>query len=1123
MAVENKIFAGGGMNSNNAPEFVEQPDFIDATNLRTISGETNEQGYTVAIEGNVLVPAPYSTTGQNVIKSVYFTEIEKAILFVKGATNSTHFIAQYDPRTKTFIKLIQGATLGFETGYLKDIKLVDKKFLVWNKIGTEVRIINIERAISGAYSSYTEADISLIKTPPLQEPDISIVDVVTGFNKIKENSLQFRSQFVYMDNEVSAWSPISNTLYPAGSGNDTSLNLNNGFIIGVNTGSKWVKEVITAARSNDKSDWFVIDRVLTSDLTSLPNNPTPTLIAPKTYNSGINLYQFLFLNNGLYEYVDVLETDLLADAIPRLAQSVEVANKNILLLGGTYEGYSRPTLSSVTVADSYQTVSIPSTTGFRIISQEHTLKPSGEPTLEKVNFSSGHPSEGDIITFVQQRYWDFGHEPSSSYSYTFTAADEAASLSTALTTMAQYFTDLGIASNPNWLPAIFGFTVDPSPLTPSVTFHLTRVSGGGFANDIHWTGTYANSDISSNSISIPTLKGGATYQIALAHYDKYGRPFPIITGDKFKATTKTLGELNLTSLLVDKKVPTITWNLGSSTPPAGAVTYKWLVTLNQTYQNWVQVLATFVEEINGTLKYDVTSLKRYADANSFTSVTYDFVSGDRARILGTPEIYAGYNDLDVPIKKFEIVTETNEAEVEETFYYITIEKPTASIPALGNKQVLELYTPLKNSVDSVSNVFYETGATYLITNGQYQTKTGVIEHVDNFYKTRVMWDSDTTSSEIIVEDPNFSNRYASRWLNTGRVRTYYDTPEGVQYDARIRYSDQYMRGTEVNKLNRFYPENFVDYDYIYGLIQYLTIRGNRLVCLQEKNIGYIAVYQSILENADMSENIAVSTRLLNQIQYTEGSDTGIGNALGSYLFKDNSIYFIDPFKEAVMRAGLDGVIDIGYNYSIAIRDRIRSVKNTSIQPNSFSTLFNNKHNEYWLTFADQDDTLVFSKSSNKWTFRVTEEPDSGFSADNLLHTTKSGALYEHNDTVAPRATLYGVTYKPTLKFVINNNRDLIKIFQKINIRSTKLLITTDGGIVTQLNHVSDLKQSDFELTDYSDSLEGVYRANFLRANPDPIEGDRLQGRYCTIELQATDNSFKLLDVNVTYKESLPYP
>lgn len=139
------IFAGGGMDSNTAHEYIEQPDCLDIINIRTVSAEDNEQGYAVDIEGTELRLRTDSEE-ETILKGKYFPEINRCIICIH-ANDGYHKIVEYEPETQEFTTLLWTDALNFQLeNKVKDIKLVDKKYVLVNDGVNEIRMFNRDRA-----------------------------------------------------------------------------------------------------------------------------------------------------------------------------------------------------------------------------------------------------------------------------------------------------------------------------------------------------------------------------------------------------------------------------------------------------------------------------------------------------------------------------------------------------------------------------------------------------------------------------------------------------------------------------------------------------------------------------------------------------------------------------------------------------------------------------------------------------------------------------------------------------------------------------------------------------------------------------------------------------------------
>lgn len=173
------------------------------------------------------------------------------------------------------------------------------------------------------------------------------------------------------------------------------------------------------------------------------------------------------------------------------------------------------------------------------------------------------------------------------------------------------------------------------------------------------------------------------------------------------------------------------------------------------------------------------------------------------------------------------------------------------------------------------------------------------------------------------------------------------------------------------------------------------------------------------------------------------------------------------------------------------------------------------------------DNIVYSFQAEKWTRYDNFYPDYAFSMFTNLYSFSDGVMYSHTDKVN-KVRFYNSQFESRLKFHMVNPK--VVNYQGIKIECNKLLITTEDGIETSLGQVSDLIEDDFEMFSLDDGVtqvsvydyEGNYRANFLRAKPDLNFGDRLKGRYITMELTTKDDrDFNLYKVVLQYNISTP--
>ena len=369
---------------------------------------------------------------------------------------------------------------------------------------------------------------------------------------------------------------------------------------------------------------------------------------------------------------------------------------------------------------------------------------------------------------------------------------------------------------------------------------------------------------------------------------------------------------------------------------------------------------------NDYLVFNINPLKDFNEKNSSSVLSYEYSRGDRCTMLfyyssGTTPVWFNNPAIDVEVAGFEITDAGN--------YLLKIRKSASLIVSnIENKNVLlEVYTPrLRTTVENgvtvpAEQLFFEIGEEIPITNGSYSVTSGTITDGDVYFKTRELQGAvdPNTLYSFLVEDFNFSDFCPSAYTSYGRPRSSVDEQGVVERKASIRYSETFQRGSLVNGLTRFYPENIYgdgdgETSSNYGWIRKIRQRNNVLVVLQELKVGYVPVFQSIVEDQQASTQYALSTKIFNYVRYN-GKNIGMGNAKESYAEWNNNIYFVDPYRSEPIRAGLDGVDVISGKMSKYFKRVLQEVYEAGKKIIGYYDIF---YNEYVLANETSGDILV---------------------------------------------------------------------------------------------------------------------------------------------------------------------
>lgn len=346
-------------------------------------------------------------------------------------------------------------------------------------------------------------------------------------------------------------------------------------------------------------------------------------------------------------------------------------------------------------------------------------------------------------------------------------------------------------------------------------------------------------------------------------------------------------------------------------------------------QFYAVLLKTFgnLAGIGSILVFSLNSLallnSEYSDQNVNTNLVYDFAKGDRCTLhywiddLGNKN-YFNNPCIDLTVLGYDAGTYLVKVENSSALSYSGGNVLYNGVQINARNIFMRLYSPAPVLSDDKETVWYEIGERFTITNGVHDTLSGFITDGGAYYKTRQFPDAVKPYANppvnVLATDLNYSDFYTSAFWSKGRPRTYYDEIENTERNANIITSQQYISGSRVNGLNRFYPANVYgdgsgQISPSAGAIQVMWQRGNILVVGQERNFFYIPVNEAYqILNPELT-GIAISEKLLNNGRY-EVRGIGIGTAKSSFCTRYDTGYFVSPFDSQPMEIGLNGVLPI---------------------------------------------------------------------------------------------------------------------------------------------------------------------------------------------------------------------
>jgi hypothetical protein len=338
MKVQN-VFTSGKMNKDADERLIPKGEYRDALNLKVANSEGSDVGSIENALSNSL--QSYFTFGDNpiCIGSIGSDTLKKVYWFI--VSDSGSYIAEYDETALTNAAVIvlqdNSGILNFSADHrIHSTDIIidtdnDKVFLYWTDNYNPPRKIEVEEA--KGWSTFTDADISVIKAAPIEEPTI------VGYNSssyqdnpIEDKMFSFAYRYQYTHGEWSALSSFSELAFLAGTV-DTDLtddvnqgmqNTWNNIQVSYNNGGPEVRKVEVYAVENGKSTAYRVH---------VDNKP------------GIdNITQsFYFRNDKAYPVLSTTDFNKTYDNVP-LKAATQVVIGNRLMYGNYEENYDIDTI-----------------------------------------------------------------------------------------------------------------------------------------------------------------------------------------------------------------------------------------------------------------------------------------------------------------------------------------------------------------------------------------------------------------------------------------------------------------------------------------------------------------------------------------------------------------------------------------------------------------------------------------------------------------------------------------------------------------------------------------------------------------------------------------------------------
>lgn len=913
--IEQKRFSGI-MNTDDSDEFIAPGQHKDARNGRFYGGP---QGLRFEnIKGTTLIPNEYLPDGDNECIGSFYDGLRQRILWFNWNSEGRNGIYQYDLKTATVSEILVSYTdsqddiFGFDINYpIPSVVLLyttedDGDILHWTARNNRPMKLNLKDATDNLYGTHWLADyLYVARQMPLIAPNCSYQDDATvNINNLRKKLYEFRYRWTYTDFTKSTWSPWSKLFAPANPddiANDIDEQKNNRIDVVINTGNADVLKVEIAARQTlaaTFSDPFLVDTINKAELDLLDNQ----------------LYTYEFLNNSSYPNIDLAESDLLFDYVPRVANTLELLNGNVIIYGGILEGYDFDEVLDVELAVS----SVPFTTALGLTATkiyENITQVSAEPqtwTYESLVDISGTPNSGDTVSIS---YNNNGLSPDS-ISYTVLPGDTVADIVLALVNAFNALTQ-----NPTnqYIATVVGDGI-----------HITTVGGMAtllFLQINNITVVQSGSGGVVDGVSNSIYKHKSRYGIGLIYFDQFGVTNGVVI-DPAEMLFET-PEVTTTGDSVSE-IPQIDIQINHQ-PPVWATNFSFVRTNNLSVQSLLTTVSASTKVDGGTPNYAYIEItNQQNNQNNYSA--YEFTDGDRVRILGKYGTAIG-TVYDFPISSFKSSPTINGAVVTGSFLVIPYDAVLSSFGTAGFEHyTIEIYTPAPN-IGTEQQLFFEFGETYEVLDAgtssrrhQGQSQNQIVGSQPALYtfvrgdfyirKRKIPFNADLSAvTNIWIIDQSVSDLFPSRIVGNGRAFIIDKDARENYFPTLLRWGLQYQQNTDINQTNRFYPQNFDEIDRAKGDIQRFKVRDRILRVFQNRACGQYGVYSRFIQNNSGGNELVTTNDIItaNNINYYRG-EFGLGDQYCGLVSSSGQDYFVDPVRGYQIRLSYDGITPISELY-----------------------------------------------------------------------------------------------------------------------------------------------------------------------------------------------------------------
>lgn len=317
---------------NSGQRMVVNP-IVDCLNKRYIIGDNGKWRKIQSVSGNTMLSVPYTSNAGGKVIGKHNDYINNRIIYFVCTNNNSLHIYYINTKTNVITRV-----LGLSDNNSADIRSVVScyvlgDYLIWAQVlnaslvgvsldgynKKEIYTLNLTRSEQINNSIYTSGNATLLKKPPLATPTVSIPiksDTYSKYrNELVGKSFQFTYRYVYLDNEVSVLSPISDIVR----GSINPYLIGDKIPISITINEYGIKSIQVLVRENNSSDWYIFKIIY-----DIPNEE--------------HTYSFYFSNNETKILIPQSESSKIFESIPTISNTLAI-QKNRVFLSSNIESF----------------------------------------------------------------------------------------------------------------------------------------------------------------------------------------------------------------------------------------------------------------------------------------------------------------------------------------------------------------------------------------------------------------------------------------------------------------------------------------------------------------------------------------------------------------------------------------------------------------------------------------------------------------------------------------------------------------------------------------------------------------------------------------------------------------